>query len=784
MERKLLRDLDRLRGQALSIGLVVASGVAIFVAALSTHDSLSENRHAYYARLRFADVFASLTRAPEPLVERLARIPGVAAVEARIVEDVSLDVEGAREPAEGRFVSLPREGAPGLNGLSLRQGRLPAPGRSDEVVVGEPFATAHRLVLGDTLVALLNGRRQRLRVVGLGMSPEYIAAMRPGAVLPDDLHFGVLWMERDALAAALDMKGGFNDVAVALAPGASRAAVLERLDVLLAPYGGRGAYGRDEQPSHRFVSDELEELRTEATLLPAIFLGVAAFLLNVVVSRLVQTERTRIGTLKALGYGDTRLALHYLEWVGATTLAGVLLGIALGAWLGKAWAEMYAGFFRFPETLYRLRPWIPLAAAAVALVAAALGTLTSVRRVARLAPAEAMRPEAPPSFRPSALEHAAVSRLASAQARMVARSLARRPLRSALSVVGVAAATGIVLAGAFWRDALGHLVDVQFSEVQREDATVTFNRPVSERAARELRHLPGVRTVEGMRAVPVALRAGSRSRRVELLGLPRDSRLHPLLDARLRRVPLPSEGVLLSERLATRLGARAGDVLRVEVLEGNRRERSVRVAGVVDEPLGFAAYMDTGALHRLLGEGPALSVALLTVDPRHERTLYARLEELPTVAGVTLKRALVDTLHETFFRVLLVFSGILTAFGSVIVVGVVYNGARLLVAEKERELASLRVLGFTRREISTVLLGELAVVLVAGIPLGLAFGYGLAALALTVMGPETMRIPLVIAPGTYAFTGVAVAVAGGLSALLVRRRLDRLDLVAVLKTRE
>ncbi|MBN1204328.1 MAG: ABC transporter permease [Myxococcaceae bacterium] len=784
LERKLVRDLARMKGQALSIGLVVACGVALFVASLSTYGSLRENRRAHDARTRFADVFASLKRAPEPLARRIAGLPGVATVETRIVQDVILDMEELPEPAVGRFVSIPAGRQPLLNRLHVRSGRLPEPGRSDEVLVNESFATWHGLGPGDSLVALLNGRRQRLRVVGVALSPEYIVALRPGSFLPDDAHFGVMWMEREALAAVFDMKGSFNDVVLALSSGASEPEVLRRLDALLAPYGGRGAYGRKEQPSYRYVEDELEELRVEATVLPVIFLAVAAFLLHIVVGRLVHTERTRIGTLKALGYGSVRVGLHYLEWMGVITLAGALVGIAVGVVLGRAWAGMYSIFFHFPETLYLLRPWIPLAAVGGSLLASMLGTLGAVQRVVRLAAAEAMQPPAPPVFRPSALERLLVGRLSSPQARMVVRSVARRPLRSALSALGVAAATAIILVGAFWSDAIGYLLEVQFSQVQREDVTVAFTEPVSERAERELRHLPGVTAVEGLRAVPVLVRAGGRSRRVELLGLPARSRLHPLWGSGPRPMELPPEGLMLSERLATLLGVRAGERVRVQVLEGAWREESMEVAGVVDEYVGLSAYMEVGALNRLMAEGPTLSAALLKVDPRHEAELYARLKDTPAVGVVTLKHAMLRVFDETFGQVLLVFSGLLTAFGAVIAFGVVYNGARILLAEKERELASLRVLGFTRREISARLLGELGLQVAVGIPVGLVLGYGLAAFSITVMGPETLRIPLIISPRTYALVAGAVMVSGALSALLVRRRLDRLDLVAVLKMRE
>jgi putative ABC transport system permease protein len=650
--------------------------------------------------------------------------------------------------------------------------------------VDASFAAAHQLAPGDRITAILNGRRQELRVVGIALSPEYVTPVRQGEVLPDDRHFGVMWVSEHAVEAAFNMDGAFNDVVLGLGPDGSETAVIAALDRLLRPYGGVAAIGRSEQASHRVVSDELEELRAEALFIPAIFLAVAIFLLNVVVGRLVQTEQTQIATLKALGYDERAIVAHYLELVAALVIGGIAGGIAFGAVLGHAWAGMYTRFFRFPFAQYRLALWNPVVAAIATATAAMLGALRSVLRAARVPPATAMQPPAPPTYRRLRFDESWLGRRLSGRTRMIARSVMRRPGRAALTSFGIAGATAIVLVGSFWWDAMHYILDVQFRQVQREDISVGFNHAVPERALGELRHLPGVIRVEGMRAASAVLSSGLRRRRVELLGLPRTADLHPLLTVGRGRVELPPGGVVLSERLATRLGVATGERVAVELLEGPRPRRDVAIVSVVDELIGMSAYMDRAALNQLMDEGPSVTAALVQIDPSQERALYRALKDRPAVAGVTIKRALKQTFEQLMGRIMLVFSGLLTLFASVIVFGVVYNSARILLAERAWELASLRVLGFTRREISELLLGELAVQLVAGIPIGLAFGYALGFLSVHVMGPETMNIPLVITARTYLFTVATVVAAGAASAVLARRRVDRLDLVAVLKTRE
>lgn len=275
LDRKLLRDLGRMKGQVATIAVVVACGVAVFIAALTMYHSLQWSQHSYYASARFAQVYARLKRAPATVSQQIRDIPGISEVEARIVHDVTLDLPQLVAPAVGRVIGVPSGGQPHLNRLYLRRGRLIEPGHANEVVVSESFATANGLRPGDTLAALLNGHRETLRIVGVVLSAEYVFALCGGEALPDDRQFGVLWMDHEALAAAFNMKGAFNDVILTLAPRVSEQAVIDALEHVLEPYGSLGAYGRDQQVSHRFVSDEIYQQEVVAIeLLASIPLGL------------------------------------------------------------------------------------------------------------------------------------------------------------------------------------------------------------------------------------------------------------------------------------------------------------------------------------------------------------------------------------------------------------------------------------------------------------------------------------------------------------------------------
>jgi putative ABC transport system permease protein len=784
LDRKLLRDLGTMKGQVLTIALVVASGITSFVCLQSTWDSLEVSRETYYTRYRFGDVFVHLKRAPDPVHDRLAAIPGVARAYTRVVETVRLPLEGARQPPIGEIVTLPAGGDAPLNAVLVRRGRMPEPGRSGEALLLTAFARRYGIEPGDTLPAVINGVRRVLRIVGLADSPEFVYAIPPAGEITDDRRFAVLWMDRESVAPAFQLDGAFNDAVLALQPGASAAAVRAAADRVLDPYGGLGAVSRERQVSHYTLTGELDQLRSFATWVPLIFLGVSAFLVNVVLSRLVILQRGQIASLKAIGYANAQIGLHFLKLVALLVLIGTVLGTVFGAWLGRELTQVYADVFHFPLLVYRLGPQVVGIAALVSLASAAAGALGSVRRVVTLPPAEAMRPPAPAVYRPMLVDRLGLSELVGQSWRIVLRELEHRPLRTGLSALGIAAAVGILVVGRFQRDAVNWLVDVQMERAMREDLRVDFIRALPERAVRELAHLPGVRQVDALRAVPVRLSMGPRYRDVPVFGYPDDIALRRIVTTTGVPVTLPADGMVLSRALATVLGARPGDEVELELLEGDRGRRRVAVAGLIDDMTGIQGYMRLDRLDRLTGDVPVVSAAFLTLDPAMRAVVERRLDGMPLVAAVSSRRSAIDHIWAQVGKTMMVMSLVLTLFAATIAVGVVYNNARVALSMRSRDLASLRVLGFTRGEISRILLGELGLQLVVALPVGWVFGYWLTALVISTIHAELYRFPVTISSRTYAIATLTVVAAGLVSALLVRRQLDRLDLVAVLKTRE
>lgn len=784
LDQKLLRDLWRIKGQGLAIAMVIACGIGLFIMANGMLSSLQETREAYYDRYRFADIFAPVKRAPDRVLAEIKTFPGVRAVEGRISAGVLIDAPGTTEPITGQAVSLPRNGRPVLNDIFLRKGRMLDPTREDEILLSESFAKAHGFAPGDTISATMNGSKRKFEIVGIALSPEFTYAIAPGGLVPDPFRFGILWIGKDALAAAFDLDGAFNEVLISRSHNANENDIIASLDRVLKRFGATGAFLRADQTSDKFLESELDQLATMATILPTIFLAVSAFLLNVVVARIVDSEREQIGLLKAFGYSDAAILFHYLKLVLAITLLGVLVGSGVGMWLGRLMAVLYQEFYKFPFLIFSLGLDTLAWAFTISVSVAVLGTFTAVRRAAVLSPAESMRPAAPANYRQAGVMPRWFSDRIDQPTRMILRRIARQPLRALLTSVGLALATAILITARFNWDSMVYMMDVNFNVAERQDLTVTFVEPQSDKAIFELRRMDGVFYAEPFRSVAVRLRNGHLQRRQSLTGLLERPRLSRPINADLASLAMPQSGVLLSKALADLIQADVGDVLQVDVLEDRKPRLDLTVAGIAETFIGTSAYLEIGALNRSLKEGPRVSGAFLMIDTAKQDAIYERLKDMPMVSAVGIIDAAQKSFNDTMDQGIGTFIAIISTFAGLIAVGVVYNSARIALAERSRELASLRVLGFTKNEASYILLGEIALLTLLALPLGSGFGYLLAWFLSESFTTELYQIPLVIELESYGYACAVVAGASLISGILVDRDIGKLDLVAALKTRE
>lgn len=779
-----MRDLRRLWAQALAVALVMGAGVATIILAVGAYRSLDETRATFYERYRFGSVFASVVRAPLHLKSRIEAISGVSAVELRIKESILLDIEGMKEPASGIAISLPDIGEPAVNRLYLRKGRFPETGRENEVVIVETFAEAHGFQPGDHFEAILNGRKTALKIVGIVLSPEFIYLLGPGNMVPDQKHYGVIYMSETALQGLFNMDAAFSSVALSVLRNADRRAIIEELDEILKPYGGAGAFERKDQRSNAFLDAELTQLKAMASIIPPIFLLVSAFLVNMILSRLIALEREQVGLLKALGYSNFAIGGHYAKLVVAISIIGLIIGSGFGFWLGRGLTRLYAEFFSFPFLIFRQSIDLYLLAGGVTVFAALAGAAKSIWSIVILPPAVAMRPPTPVKYRSFFLHKLHQFQIFSQLSIMALRNILRRPIRALLTTLGTALSVAILITALFTFDSINYMIDIVFFQSGRHDASLSFTKDESVDILSDVAVLPGVMKTEPFRATPVIMRNGPVELRMSISGLPKGADLVRILDVDLNPVSASASGLFLTERVAEKLSLRPGDVVEVELTEKNDRIAMVQVVGVVQSYVGLNAYMSLDGLNRLMRDGQLISGARIIIDEAKLPELYQSVKNTPAISSITLQNIVRKLFRDTIEKNITTMTVVYITLAVIITFGVIYNTARIQLSERARELASLRVFGFTKAEVSSVLFIELFTMILLAQPVGWLLGYFFAWNVARGFENDLFRIPLIINVDSYGSASLIVLIASLVSALIVRRRVDQLDLIKVLKTRE
>ncbi|MEM6681627.1 MAG: ABC transporter permease [Pseudomonadota bacterium] len=781
---KLLRDLWRLRSQALAIALVIAAASATLVLSLSVHASLKNTQEMYYTQNRFADVFTDFKRAPRGIIERIESLDGVSVAQGRIKQYVTIDKPDTVEPLRALILSVEDQGTSVLNRLLIKDGRGPDLYAAGEVVVDDSFAKANGFAIGDTLSATIYGTKQDLTIVGRGLAPDYIWAMAPGDLIADDTRFGVLWMGRKALEAVTDRTEAITSISLKLNGQAREQEVVRQLDQILEPYGSAGAYGRDDHISHAFIINELVQLKAMAYSMPPIFLSVACFLVYIVLGRLIRTERSRIGLLKAFGYSSAAITWHYLSFAMVIAFCGVVMGVALGAWLGGEIMQLYMVHYRFPFSYYSVSPGVMGIAAVLSNAAALLGAFGGVRSVALLTPAVAMAPAAPAVYKTGWVERFGIIMNAGGIGNMVTRHLARWPVRSAMTSFGVAMALGLLFSVLQFSDGTSEVIENYYFRSQKQDMSVSLIEPRSPAVIHDFYKLPGVIKVEPRRSVSAKLRNGPRARRTGIEGRPPDGTLAALIDRSGRHQRMPERGLTLSAVLAKKLRVEIGDVVTVEVLEGHHRVVDLPVAMVIKEYVGERAYASLETVAQLTGDGSGATRLQLKIDPARRDDLMRALKSTPAVLGVSERSSERVKFSQMIDENINTFMTFFTVFSAIIVIGVVYNSARIIFSERAHELATLRVLGYTRTEVGSILLGEIAILVFLALPTGCVFGYAFGSLISELVSSDLFRMPFSPARSTYGSAMILVLVASAASAIVVGKRVLELDMVRVLKARD
>ena len=789
LDRKLLRELYSTGFLLLAVGSIMAIGVSAYNALGSAYRNLTIAQRLYYADCRMADFSLDLKKAPLADVAVIAQLPGVVEIRPRIQFFATVDLENVVEPINGIVISMPNERRQVIDDIVLRQGGYFTDRRDNEVILNDAFARANKIYPGMWIHLLLNNRRQELFVVGTAISSEFTYLVGPGSFVPDAKRLGVFYLKQTFAEEVFDFQGACNQVLGRLAPQVRDRPeeVLRRAEILLDSYGVLAAVPLKDQPSNRFLSNEIMGLRAFGVINPAIFLAVAALVLNVLMSRLAEQQRVVVGTLKALGYSRGAIFWHFLKFGLAVGAFSGVTGCALGYWLAGGMTAMYDTFFEFPNLENRFYPDLTVKGLGIGLACGMLGSLHGARQVLRLEPAVAMRPKPPADGGAILLEHwPSLWRRLTFPARMALRNVFRNRLRTAAGIFAAAMGATLSVDALLLAFETSYMVDFQFELIQRSDIDLTFKEERGREAWDEVRRLPGVDHAEPLFDVSCTFSHGSHSRKGGITGLLPGATLMIPRDTAGRPLRIPESGLLLTKKMAQLLHVKVGDEVELRPTRGLREPRRVRVAEIADSFLGIAVYADIHYLSALMNEEFAVTGVQLKVrsDDSFRNELYREIKQLPAVQAVSARADIIRSVRETLVQNQHVFIGLLVMFAGVIFFGSVLNSSLVSLLERQREVATLRVLGYGPWQVGALFLRESVLTngvgTLVGLPLGYLLNYGI----VVAYDTEMFRIPL-IDPTQVWIIVIGLGAAFGLAAhLVVQRSIHRMDWLDALKTRE
>lgn len=789
LRRKAWRDILENKGVYFACVVVITIGLMVFTSMSVVVESMDRAQKEFYSETHFGDGFISVTGYPENKVNSLTFLPGIDQAEGRIVKDVRLLDQKQDSNRYLRMVSINMTDTPKINQLRLIKGHLPSDNQP-EILVDPKFLAANHLVLGDSITANLDGRQVTFFITGTAQSPEFIYIMKNAQdFYPSPEEFGIAYVPLSSLKALVKEKGQVNDLVVTLQSGVDFESVKDSLQAQLKPYGVKSIVPRKDQPSNAILNSEIKQIRTMAKTLPVVFLGVAAIILYTMLRRIIEQQRIAIGTLKAFGFTDREVILHYLTYPLVIGTTGGLIGGLSGVALSFPLTTMYKEFFALPGLKSEFSVKYLLIGLFLSLFFSVLSGVKGSLDILRLEPAQAMRPPAPVTASKTQIEKITwFWQNISAQAQMGIRDVFRSPTRSLFNILGIAVVFSLMTVSWSMQNMTKLLTVVQLEQVQTYDVKIQLSQPASTRLTQQaVAHEAGVSRVEPLLEVPATLKNDWLKKEVALMGLSEDSTLYNILDKSGVRLEVPDHGVLLSEHLANSLKVKAGDFIYVE--SPLRREtldekgENLLVKGVVPQYVGLNAFMAEKELQRFLRQGEISTSMLVKMDQAEVGQLKSKYRNASNVSSIESLKDTGDKIRKMmdsygFTTWLLAIMGGIAGFA------LIYNSSIISLSERKRELASLRVLGMTPREVLRVITSEQWTLYIFGILLGIPMAYGLSLSMAQSMSNDMYSLPAGLPP--MALLGAAAGTA--FSVLIAQSRayykIKSLPYVEILATRD
>lgn len=777
LDLRLLRLINNQRGQFIAITVLVIVGLTVYTALSTAIVNLEDTLNYYYDQTNFADIFVQFSKVPESALNKVKKINGVKEVEGRIVFDIRMETEDSNEKVKTRIVSIPDNNM--INKLYTIEGNY-IETKNKEVMVIEQFANARNMNINDTIKPYIEGKTFDLKISGISASPEYVYLMEnEQSLLPMPDKFGIIFVSQEFARQNFGFKDSYNEILVTVKDKEKIDKIKNQIEKELDQYGIKRIYTRKEQLSNRMVMEEINGVKKTSSTVPVIFLGVAAIIISAMLSRMIRNDRMSIGVLKALGYSNINVLMHYTKFSILIGLIGSILGIILGTVLSGSIAKLYAQFFNIPMLKFKLYYVYMFSAIILSIIFCTLAGIWGSRKVLKILPAESMRPEPPKQGGRIFLDRIDILwKKLSFSWKMVLRNILRNKKRFIFITFGIAMTFAITLMPSMMDSAMNDIFDGHYSEFQKMDYNINFSTPLSTNAINEIKHIVKVEKIEPKIEFPFEIVYGNNKMVANIIGVNNDTEFYGFKNINEQNINLPSEGIVLSEGLARFLGVQKGDKVKIKTFIPNKNDIYVEVKDIIKQSLGTNGYMDIGIMgSELLDKGLITGVYIDSNDDIKEK-----LENVKNISSI---QSLEDmrSIFEEFVELTLYSIGMMIIFAGILGFAIVYNSTIMNIAERKLEFSSLRVMGFSKKEIFKIVTKENTVMTIFGIILGIPLGQSMLSSLEKTFNTEIYTLEMNPTLSSYIITSVLTIAFVVLAQLATYKKINKLDFIEALKNR-
>ena len=778
LDLRLLRMIKNTKGQFISITIIIAAALCIYVLFNMTSVNIRDSINYYYDLTNINDIHVQLIKIPQGTLRELRNIEGVKEVQGRISFDVPLRVQNKEEKVSIRMITLTDEGEK-INKLYYLSGNSVNMG-SNDVILLEQFAKARGIKPGDVITPYINGREHKLNISGVAASPEFIYLMENDqSLLPANEKFGVAYVSEAFAQSVYGYRGSYNELLITVEDGSRIDDVVEIIEKKLDKYGVKRIIKLEDQLSNNVLIQKMDGIDQMAAAIPVLFLTVAAIIISIMLSRIVNNDRMAIGVLKAMGYGNIRVLSHYTKYSLSIGLVGAILGILGGLLLSVPFSNVFIVYFNIPLMKTDIYYGYMIKAIVLTSIFCIGSGLFGAKSVINIMPADSLRPEAPKSGKRILLERIEwVWHSLSFSWKMVIRNIARTKRRFALLVLGLALTYAINTVPLFEGIAIPEMFNLQYGKYQKMDYSIDFSHPMNKSVMVDLKKLIDVDHMEAKVEYPFKLTNGWRERNVFVIGVPHNTSLYEFRDSNQRVVYLKPNSILIAKALSKTLSIKQGDTLTIKNFLPGKKDIEVEVGGVIEQYMGINAYMDIETMERLMVERDLITGVTLTSKDH----IKDKLKDIKNISSVNSSADMKSAFFD-YLDTIVLATKLYLLFGGILGFAIVYNSTIVGISERSMEFASLRILGFDKNDIFWMITRENFLMTVAAIFVGIPIGMGMIKGFAESFSSEVITFPVLMDTEIFITAAIATIFFVFIAQLAAYKKIHDLNFIDALKSR-